>query len=131
MSEATAILCLGSNTDDKIEAVEAALAMVSTLGRISADSGNYPTAPERSPKGGPAYNNRVVFLETALGCDELRRLTKEYETGVRTCHKGPGIAVDIDIVVFDSLAVSEVDIVSDYFREGMRRIGSEIPCTIV
>lgn len=119
----SAIICLGASSLLKIEAVEAAFAFIATLGTITADSGGFLSDPEFSPDCTPLYQNRVLTLTTTLTHAELHRLSKDYETAVRTAHTGEGVAVDIDIVVFNGHIYREKDAASDYFRKGLDLAG--------
>ena len=117
-----ALICLGSSSPLKLEAVEAAFAFVSRLGEVMADSGAYPTPPEGTPVNAEPYNNRVLCLATPLSLDRLRAACKEYEGGVRSRHAGPGVAVDIDIVTFDGSVLRPLDYGSAHMAKGMQII---------
>ena len=119
----SAIICLGASCLTKVEAVEAAFAFIATLGTVTADSRGFLSDPEFSPEGTPLYQNRVLALSTTLPHDELHRLSKNYETAIRTAHTGKGVAVDIDIVVFNNCIYREKDAASDYFRKGLELAG--------
>lgn len=121
---AEALICLGSNCAAKQEAVEAAYAFVSGLGTVTADSRIYPTPPEGTPANAEPYSNRVLRLDTALSLEELHAACKEYESGVRSRHSGPGVAVDIDIVACGGKVLRPHDYQSAYMARGLELIRS-------
>lgn len=115
----TATLCIGATVADKEEQVAKACRFVATLGTVVADSGCFPTPPEGCPAGTEPYANRVVVLRTGLEHSRLRALTKEYQDRCREASGEAGVAIDIDIVVFDDLVLRPADAASGYFRAGM------------
>ncbi len=115
----TAVICLGASAATKLAAVDAAFGFIAAAGRIKADSGGFPSEPERIQGETLSYHNRVAILETTMDFESLRNLTKNYENGVRKAFRGPGVAVDIDIVLFDGEVLRPADAASAYFRRGM------------
>lgn len=118
------LVCIGANGVDKAEAVDRAFAVLSGMTTVTADSGSYPTPPEGTPANTEPYNNRVLTLTTPLSYDELHRRCKEYETGRREAHTGKGVAVDIDIVTFNSEILRPLDFNSAYMAAGLKIINS-------
>ncbi len=122
-TERNAIICLGSNSSCRAGAVGDAFAFMSTLGIVIADSGGYMTPPEGTPADAEPYFNRLVMLRTDMDAASLQRRLKEYETPVRMAYTGAGVAVDLDVVVFDGDILRHHDFDAAYFRKGLQLAG--------
>jgi 2-amino-4-hydroxy-6-hydroxymethyldihydropteridine diphosphokinase len=114
-----AYLALGSNQGDRRGHLRQAIASLPGVRRVS---GIYETAPVGGPEQGP-YLNCVVEIDTDLGPRDLLAECQrvEREAGrVRTVHWGPR-TLDVDILLFDDLAVDEPDLVVPHPRMAHRR----------
>jgi len=122
----THLLALGSNAADKERAVAEAARFVGTLGEIVADSGAYLTPPEGTPPDAAPYWNRILSLRCPLTTPQLHRLCKDYESAKRLAHRGPGVAIDIDIVADAGGVLRPKDYASHYFRIGLEKLKTNI-----
>lgn len=118
----THLLALGSNAPGKERAVEEAARFIGTLAEITADSGAYLTPPEGTPADAAPYWNRLLLIRCPLSTREFHSLCKAYESAVRAAHKGPGVAVDIDIVADGSGVLRPKDYSAHYFRAGLEKL---------
>ena len=98
--------------------LSAAFAVLGRLGSVHASTPVYPTDPEFAGDAAP-YLNRIVVLGTDLGLESLRAAVKAYETNERASGTPPFVAVDIDIVAWNSDVLRPADVASRYFRKGM------------
>lgn len=97
---APAAVALGSNLGDRLANLERAVRRLERLGRLSALSPVYETAPVGGEPQGPFYNAAAV-LETRLGAEALLAglLDIERELGrVRRERWGPRI-IDLDLIL--------------------------------
>ncbi len=104
----TAYLGLGSNLGDRASYINQAKQALTGLGQLVAESSLYETAPQGWVNQ-PAFLNCAVALATDLSPRDLlaAALTIENQLGrVRTMLLGPRI-IDIDILLYDDLVVSE------------------------
>lgn len=115
----SAIICLGSNSPQKSDYVSRARALIGTLATVTGDSGCYPTPPEGKAGGCEPYLNELVAISTDLSCTELCACTKAYETEQRSKYDGPGVCIDIDIVIFNNEVLRPLDAGSAYFKAGL------------
>jgi 2-amino-4-hydroxy-6-hydroxymethyldihydropteridine diphosphokinase len=112
-----AAVALGSNLPSELggprENLDAAVAWIGVLGRVSAVSAYIATAPEINTDQ-PEFLNAALVLETALGPLELMRalLALEASMGrVRTGipSKGPRV-IDLDLIFFDDLVLESEEL---------------------
>jgi 2-amino-4-hydroxy-6-hydroxymethyldihydropteridine diphosphokinase len=102
-----AVLALGANLGDRVEALQSAVDTLARAGKVLAVSPVYQTAPVGGPEQ-PDYFNAVVVLETSLSVRALLDLAHDIENAagrVRLERWGPR-TLDVDIIAFD-------DVVSD------------------
>ena len=76
MTAAPALIALGSNLDDPLRQLRNARRELGELGRLTASSSIYRTAPVGGPEGQPEYLNAVVVLEPRPGLDEPLELLR-------------------------------------------------------
>lgn len=112
-SPVQAYLALGSNVGDRARMLAGARAMLDAPDlRMVAASRVY----ESAPWGGvdqPHFLNQVVEVETTLPPRELLQRCHEIEERlgrVRTTRWGPR-TIDVDILLYDALRVSEADLI--------------------
>jgi len=103
MTDVVAWVGLGSNLDDPVTQVNAALAALGQLpqSRVLACSGLYRSAP-MGPQDQPDYINAVAGLETALSAEALLEALQDIEQAharVRGEHWGPR-TLDLDILLY-------------------------------
>lgn len=115
----TATICLGSNASDAPAHVARAVGFISTIARNRNDSGAYPSDPEQTATTA-IYTNRILEIDTDLHYDDLHRLCKEYESGIRSAVvEEARVTIDIDIVVFNGAVLRPLDHTSAYFNKGL------------
>ena len=114
-----AYLALGSNEGDRRGNLRRGIASLPGVRRLS---GVYETAPVGGPAQGP-YLNCVVEIDTGLGPHDLLAECQrvEHEAGrVRSVRWGPR-TLDVDILLFDDLAIDEPGLVIPHPRMAERR----------
>ena len=118
------VLCLGSNTESRVENVARALRILRRVlrGGVMVSRAYL----NESYNGiGDDYINQVVMGRTILGVTELERLCNymERKAGRRPHSKAYGIiALDIDIVVWNSTVVRPFDFSSPHFTLGYQEV---------
>jgi 2-amino-4-hydroxy-6-hydroxymethyldihydropteridine diphosphokinase len=104
-----ALLALGSNLDDRLGHLRAA---ISSLPDLVACSPVYETDPVGGPEGQGPYLNMVVRLETEVAPRELletcRRL--EREAGRERRERWGPRTLDVDIIWIDGVTLDEPDL---------------------
>jgi len=123
-AEAAAYLGLGSNQGDSERLLAQAVEMVGRLPhtRVEAVSRMYRTAPVGGPEQ-PDYLNQVAAIATGLSPRELLAGTQGIEQAlgrIRTVRWGPR-TMDIDILWYYGVTVSEADLEVPHPRAGQRR----------
>jgi 2-amino-4-hydroxy-6-hydroxymethyldihydropteridine diphosphokinase len=106
-----AVLALGANLGDQVEALQAAVDGLAAAGKVLAVSGVYQTAPVGGPSQ-PDYFNAVAVLETSLSARALLDLAHDIEAAagrVRLERWGPR-TLDVDIVVYDDVVSSDPEL---------------------
>ena len=114
---ATAYLGLGTNLADRLAAMRAAVSALDRHARISVDTEKgvaslYETAAVGGPADQPAYLNSAVRVLTTLSPLELLDAVLSIEAAhgrVRGDRWGPR-RIDIDILLYEDLVVSEADL---------------------
>ncbi|MBJ2187268.1 MAG: 2-amino-4-hydroxy-6-hydroxymethyldihydropteridine diphosphokinase [Muribaculaceae bacterium] len=115
-----AILCLGSNTPCRRQAVEEAISRLATVARIESRSGEC-FSPDISGRGGE-YLNVAVRCLTDLPLDEFSRCLSHFERlgGRLPESKSSGVMpIDIDLIVWDKAVVSPADHARPYFQAAL------------
>jgi len=119
---ATVYLGLGSNLGDRMAILKRAVAALTALGAIEACSRVYETAPLHLTDQ-PAFLNMAVRLATQLAPNDLLGAVKALERdlgrvdGIRW---GPRL-IDIDILLYDGVVLSEERLVIPHPRLAERR----------
>ena len=106
-----AYLSLGSNLGDRVANLQNAIRLLTKLGDVTKVSSFYGTEPMELREQ-PWFVNCVVELETDLSARELLSAIQQIEAELgrsREIHKGPR-TLDIDILLFDSEVIKEIDL---------------------
>ncbi len=106
-----AVLALGANLGDRVEALQLAVDALAGAGSVLAVSGVYQTAPVGGPEQ-PDYFNAVVVLETPLSPQALLDLAHDVENAagrVRLERWGPR-TLDVDIIGYDDIVSSDPEL---------------------
>lgn len=119
----TAYLSLGSNLDDRVGNLRAALArLVSAEVRIVRTSSFYETEPQ-DVRNQPWFVNIVVEIETSLFPLQLLARTQKIERDLgrqRIVSKGPRV-IDIDIILFGNFVMDTPQLQVPHPAMGARR----------
>lgn len=102
-----AVVALGANLGDRAATLRGAMAALSELGDVVAQSSLYETAPVGPPQ--PAYLNAVALVDTALPAREVldRLLDIERRFGrQRRLRWGPR-TLDLDLIACDDIVLAE------------------------
>lgn len=115
------VISLGSNVDKAREAVECAIARLSTLLDQFKQSGIYST-PSVSGDG-TFYCNAVVSGFSSLSPEEMSALCKDYE---RQCGREPmahtAVVIDLDVVICNDEVLRPKDFARSYFTIGFSQL---------
>ena len=106
-----AVLALGANLGDRVDALQSAIDALAGAGKVLAVSGVYQTAPVGGPEQ-PDYFNAVVVLETPLSPQALLDLAHDIENAagrVRLERWGPR-TLDVDIIGYDDSVSSDPEL---------------------
>ena len=123
MNKAT--VCIGSNYPEGFAKVEAALKWLKSELQSCISYGPYPTVPYGEGASDAPYFNAVA---TGFTCFTARQLTlafNPYDTVNGRVHGSSfpaGIAIDIDLVVWNDTVLRPADYSAPYFTEGMRHL---------
>ena len=115
-------LSLGSNVGDRGANLHQCIRLLARLGEVAKVSSFYETEPMELREQ-PWFVNCVVELKTDLSARELLSRIQEIEAELgrnREIHKGPR-TIDIDILLFDSDAISDPDLQIPHPRMHERR----------
>jgi 2-amino-4-hydroxy-6-hydroxymethyldihydropteridine diphosphokinase len=102
-SSKRAFLSLGSNLDDRVALLAAALDALAESEELVGVSPVYETAPVGGPEGQGAFLNLVVELRTTRSPQELLALAHELEAQAerrREIYHGPR-TLDVDLLLFE------------------------------
>ncbi len=120
----TAYLILGSNLGDREACLLAAERGIEReIGHISKRSQTYETEPWGVPPGHPPYLNKVLEVQTRLSPRDLLSASQEIERQLGREAKQSGVPrlIDIDILFYDELVMSESDLQIPHARLHQRR----------
>jgi 2-amino-4-hydroxy-6-hydroxymethyldihydropteridine diphosphokinase len=120
---AKAYIALGSNLGDRFHYLHMALDGLGACGRLEAVSSVYETEPIGGPPGQAWYLNMVVGLNTSLTASDLLASLLEIEARaarVRRQKNGPR-TLDLDLLLFDDLVLSENHLILPHPRMAERR----------
>ena len=100
-----------------------AVRFLSSLGTIVRQSDFYDSEAELVA-GAPRYTNAVLRLSTGIPLHSFLPRCKEWESSLRSGAKSPDgvVAIDIDIVVWDSEILRPSDFTRRYFTKGYQEI---------
>lgn len=114
-----AVVCLGSNADDKEKQVSAALGWLGSVSAVLKKSDIYST-PE-CHGGGSVYFNAVAEIDFDGDSDSLNSIFKRYEIECGRNDKTRAlniVPIDIDIVISDNEIVRPRDYAQSFFKIG-------------
>lgn len=105
---------LGSNIDEPVLQIKNAISALGKLRNtdVLADSGYFTSKP-MGPEDQPDYMNAVVKIETSLTAKDLLKncqLIEQQQGRVKLRHWGER-CIDLDILLYASLQISEPDLV--------------------
>ncbi|MBI2827150.1 MAG: 2-amino-4-hydroxy-6-hydroxymethyldihydropteridine diphosphokinase [Planctomycetia bacterium] len=121
---AECLVALGSNLGDRRATLSRAVALLASPQlRVVAQSGWRETPAVGGPPDQPPFLNGAVTLSTSLApqalLDELQRIERELGR-VRDVHWGPR-TVDLDLLLYDELALSDPRLTLPHPRMAFRR----------
>ena len=136
-AHSTAYLGLGSNLGDRLGAMRRALAELAAHSAIEVDFAHgvaslYECAPTGPIRDQPDFLNSVVRVSTSLGPQELLAVALGIEDSlgrVRERRWGPR-AIDIDLLLFDSVVVNVTDLTVPHPRLHERRFVLDPLCEL-
>ncbi len=114
-------IALGSNIGDPPQNIKTAIDALCKLGTVTARSSLYLTKPWGITDQ-PDFCNAVVTLETEQKPDELLKSLKAIEQAmgrVKTIPWGPRL-IDLDILTFDDISISQPDLTIPHPRMNER-----------
>jgi 2-amino-4-hydroxy-6-hydroxymethyldihydropteridine diphosphokinase len=121
---AVAFVALGSNLGDRrANMIEAIVRLDAPPGqRVTDVSSLYETEPVDGPATQPRYLNAAIRVITSHSPSELLDAASEIETAlgrIRTVPNGPR-TIDVDILLYDDLAMSETSLTIPHARMHQR-----------
>lgn len=122
-----AILCIGSNCDDRVANVTAGLEWLSGILHDFRHSPVYATPDCHG--GMREYMNAVVSGLTDKTPYELERICKDYETACgrdSTARALGDVPVDIDLVIYDGSILRKKDYGSEFFQKGFLSLSASL-----
>lgn len=123
------VISLGSNVEDRMARVAAAMTWIQSILRSSACSGIYET-DDFHPTG-RKYCNAVVAGYIDMTADEIETMTLRYErdSGRDDSARLRGdVPIDIDLVICNGRVLRANDMEREYFLKGYLEIGAENWC---
>lgn len=125
MNSIKVVLCLGSNSGDRYDALTKAIDWLNAILEDTVSSPIYETPPYSG--SGALYLNAVVSGSCNLngGVDELEKRCKAYEISEgrdEKARKENRVPIDIDIVIADKKILRPSDYGRNFFRIGFSRI---------
>jgi 2-amino-4-hydroxy-6-hydroxymethyldihydropteridine diphosphokinase len=117
---------LGSNLGDRRSHLSGAVRRLAGAGTVAAVSSLYETAPIGGPEQGP-FLNAVVVLDTGLSPRALLEfcLSVEREAGRRRRVRWGPRPLDLDLLLYDRLALDEPGLTVPHPRLVVRRFALE------
>lgn len=118
----TAYVALGANEGDRLENLEEAVRLISEIGEIHALSPIYETEPVGYAEQ-PWFLNAVVSVDTELSPMALLIALQEVERklGKATAFLNGPRTIDLDILLYDNLIETGVDLILPHPRVHERR----------
>lgn len=117
-------IALGSNLGDRLSHLHAALGALAGLGKLTAVSDAWQTAPVDCPEGAPAFLNAVVELRSKLPPVALMAALRHIELGLGRPERRPVNAprpIDLDILYAGNLVLPDGSLTIPHPRLHQRR----------
>lgn len=121
------VISLGSNVEDRMARVAAAMTWIQSILRSTACSGIYET-DDFHPTG-RKYCNAVMAGDTALSQSEIDTAVRLYELNAgrdESARLRGDVPIDIDLVIWNGTVLRPRDMEREYFLRGFRELGSGI-----
>lgn len=118
---------MGSNVDDRMARVAAAMTWIQSILQCTVCSGIYET-DDFHPTG-RKYCNAVIAGDTALSQDEIDAAAGLYELNAGrdvAARRRGDVPIDIDLVIWNGTVLRQRDMEREYFLRGYRELGPEI-----
>ena len=117
-----AVVALGANLDDPVEAVELAISLLEQSTDLIARSSLYSTKPVGGPPQ-PDYVNAVCIIDSELPAHDLLDLLHGIEKSmgrVRNERWGPRV-IDLDLITYGDVMSDDEDLILPHPRAHERR----------
>ena len=121
------VISLGSNVEDRMSRVAAAMTWIQSILRSTACSGIYET-DDFHPTG-RKYCNAVMAGDTALSQSDIDTAVRLYELNAgrdESARLRGDVPIDIDLVIWNGSVLRPRDMEREYFLRGFRELGSGI-----
>lgn len=118
---------MGSNVDDRMARVAAAMTWIQSILQCTVCSGIYET-DDFHPTG-RKYCNAVVSGDTAMSQYEIDATAGLYELNAgrdEAARRRGDVPIDIDLVIWNGTVLRPRDMEREYFLRGFRELGPEI-----
>lgn len=119
------LIALGANLGDRAGTLSQAIERLEATAGITllARSPWLETAPVGGPGGQPPFLNGAVMLETTVDAESLARRLHEIENelGRRRTLRWDARAIDLDLLLYDDLAIDSPQLVVPHPRMAVRR----------
>lgn len=121
------VISLGSNVEDRMSRVAAAMTWIQSILRSTACSGIYET-DDFHPTG-RKYCNAVMAGDTTLSQGEIDAAAGLYELNAgrdESARRRGDVPIDIDLVICNGTVLRPRDMEREYFLRGYRELGPGI-----
>lgn len=121
------VISLGSNVEDRMTRVAAAMTWIQSILQCTACSGIYET-DDFHPTG-RKYCNAVMAGDTALSQSEIDATAGLYELNAgrdESARLRGDVPIDIDLVMWNGTVLRPRDMEREYFLRGFRELGLDI-----
>lgn len=118
---------MGSNVDDRMARVAAAMTWIQSILQCTVCSGIYET-DDFHPTG-RKYCNAVIAGDSALSQSEIDATAGLYELNAgrdEAARRRGDVPIDIDLVIWNGTVLRPRDMEREYFLRGFRELGPEI-----
>lgn len=118
---------MGSNVEDRMARVAAAMTWIQSILQCTVCSGIYET-DDFHPTG-RKYCNAVMAGDSALSQDEIDATAGLYELNAgrdEAARRRGDVPIDIDLVIWNGTVLRPRDMEREYFLRGFRELGPEI-----
>ena len=126
-------IALGSNLGDRLSHLQAALGALAGLGRLTAVSDAWQTAPVDCADDAPAFLNAVAELRSAMPPAAVMAAFREIERGLGRADCRPPNSprpIDLDILYAGSQVLKDKELTIPHPRLHLRRFVLEPLCSI-